>query len=81
MSEPIRTYGIVYKVQTLVDHGIRISLDLPESEVMQAAMFMECQRMNVVLDIEAMAKVSDVSQPDKADGKKSRHETKSLRGQ
>jgi hypothetical protein len=34
----------VYKVQTLVDGGLRITLDLPETDIPQAAMLMECKR-------------------------------------
>jgi hypothetical protein len=69
----------VYKVQTLVDKGVRITLDLPETAIMQAAMFMECQRLGVVLNIEATATVQN-STTDTPDGKKSRDDTKSLRG-
>jgi hypothetical protein len=80
MSEPIRCIGTVYKVQTLVDHGVRISIDLPETAIMQAAMFMECQRMAVVLDISALPMDANTSAGDTPDGKKSRPEIKSLRG-
>ena len=81
LSEAIKCYGVVYKVQTLADHGIRISLDLPESAIMQAAMFMECQRMAVVLDIEAMPKESNTASGDTPNGKKGRPERISLRGE
>jgi len=64
-------------VSTLVDHGIRISFDLPESEIMSAAMFMECQRMAVVLNIEAVP--IDQTESGGVDGKKSRPDNKSLR--
>jgi hypothetical protein len=80
MSEPIKCYGVVYKVQTLTDHGIRVSLDLPESAIMQMAMFAECQRMAVVLDIEATPQNQTVGE-DSHDSKKGRPEIKSLRGQ
>jgi hypothetical protein len=43
----------VYKVQTLVDGGVRVTLDLPEDAIMQAAELMECKRAGVVLKIEA----------------------------
>ena len=79
MSEPIKCYGVVYSVKTLTDHGIRIAIDLPESAIMQAAMFMECQRMQVVLDIEATAKEFNTNSGDTPDGKKGRDERKSLR--
>ena len=81
MSEnTIKHYAIVYKVQTLTDHGIRISLDLPESAIMQAAMYMECQRMQVVLDIEAKPRAQNTAEENTPDGKKSRQDRKSLRG-
>ena len=76
----IRHFATIFKVQTLTDHGIRISLDLPESAIMQAAMYMECQRMQVVLDIEAKPRVQNTTENDAADGKKSRQDRKSLRG-
>jgi hypothetical protein len=80
LSEPIKCIASVYKVQTLVDHGIRITLDLPESEIMQAAMFMECQRMAVILELQATPKITNISNAETPDGKKSRSDTKSLRG-
>jgi hypothetical protein len=43
----------VYKVQTLVDGGLRITLDLPETEIAAAAMLMECKRNEVVLAVTA----------------------------
>lgn len=79
MTEPIRCVASVYKVQTLADHGIRISLDLPETAIMQASMFMECQRMAVVLDIAATVVEYNTASGDSVDGKKGRPETKSLR--
>lgn len=80
MSEPIKCYGVVYKVQTLTDHGIRVSIDLPESAIMQMAMFAECQRMAVVLDIECTPQTTNTASGDTPDGKKGRPEIKSLRG-
>ena len=79
-SNIIQHYATVYKVTTLSDHGIRISLDLPESAIMQAAMYMECQRMQVVLDIEAKPRVQNTAEENTSDGKKSRQDRKSLRG-
>jgi hypothetical protein len=34
----------VYKVQALVDGGLRVTLDLPESAIPAAAALMECKR-------------------------------------
>ena len=47
----------VYKVQTLVDQGIRLTLDLPETDIPQAAMLMECKREGIPLMFTAV--VSD----------------------
>lgn len=41
--------AVVYKVQTLVDGGIRLTLDLPETAIPQAAMLMECKREEIPL--------------------------------
>jgi hypothetical protein len=43
----------VYKVQTLVDGGLRVTLDLPETAIAAAAMLMECQRQAVALRVSA----------------------------
>jgi len=43
----------VQKVQTLVDEGIRVTLDLSESKIPEAAMLMECKRHGIALDITA----------------------------
>lgn len=43
----------VYKVQTLTDNGIRVTLDLPEYAIPQMAMLAECQREGIVLKFEA----------------------------
>jgi len=50
--EPIRFVAVVQKVQTLADGGLRVTLDLPESAIMQAAELMVCKREAVVLEVE-----------------------------
>ena len=45
----IKFQATVYKVQTLVDGGIRLTLDLPEGAIPQAAMLMECKRKEIPL--------------------------------
>lgn len=50
--------AVVARVQTLADGGIRVTLDLPESAVMQAAQMMECKRFGAVLEVTATAKVN-----------------------
>lgn len=49
--ESIRFNATVYKVQTLVDGGLRVTLDLPETAVIQAAKLMECKRWEVPLTV------------------------------
>lgn len=46
----------VYKVQTLVDSGIRISFDLSENEIVAMAQLAECQRDGVVLAVTCVPK-------------------------
>lgn len=50
--DPIRFVAAVQKVQTLVDGGIRVTLDLPETAIEQAAGLMVCKREGVPLLIE-----------------------------
>lgn len=45
--------AIVAKVQTLVDGGIRITLDLSETEIESAAWLMNCKRVQKSLIIVA----------------------------
>ncbi len=80
MAEAIIFPATVYKVQNLVDQGLRVTLDFPETHIMQAAMLMECKRMGVVLEINALPMVQNTAGADTADGKKSRPDIKSLRG-
>ena len=47
--------GSVASVKTLVDGGIRVTLDLPEDAIKQAAMLMECKREMIPLKIEVKA--------------------------
>jgi hypothetical protein len=51
----IRFQAEVYKVQTLTDHGVRVTLDLPEDAIPQMAMLAECQREGIPLVFEASA--------------------------
>lgn len=51
MNEKIEFDATVYKVQTLADMGIRITLDLPETAIPQAAMLMETKRAGIPLKI------------------------------
>ena len=48
MAEPVTFKAQVACVQTLADGGIRITLDLPESAIEQAACLMAFKRWGVV---------------------------------
>lgn len=52
MSEALEFAAIVYKVQTLVDNGIRLTLDLPESAITEAAQLMELKRLGVAFEVQ-----------------------------
>ncbi len=56
--DPIRFVAAVQKVQTLVDGGIRVTLDLPETAIEQAADLMILKREGVPVFV--------LCQPDKA---------------
>jgi len=52
MSDTVKFWAVVQKVQTLADGGLRVTLDLPESAIMQAAELMVFKREAVVLQVE-----------------------------
>ncbi len=45
----------VASIKTLVDGGIRVTLDLPEDAIAQAAALMACRREAIPLKVEVMA--------------------------
>ena len=49
--EPITFDAIVYKVQTLVDNGLRVTLDLPEQAIEEAAVLMALKREGIVIRV------------------------------
>jgi len=51
VTEPIRFVAQVAKVQTLADGGIRITLDLSETAIMQAAELMVFKRESVPIQV------------------------------
>jgi hypothetical protein len=53
--ETIVFNAIVYKLQTLADGGIRLTLDLPETAIPQMAMLAETKREGIALVFEAKA--------------------------
>ena len=63
MSEPseIVFFATVYKVQTLVDNGIRLTLDLPEWAIPEMALLAECQRGGMVLSFTAREREPEAS--------------------
>jgi len=59
LSTDVRFWANVAKVQTLADGGIRVTLDLPETAIMQAAELMTYKRVGVVLDVICQPKIED----------------------
>ena len=53
MDAEIRFTAAVYKLQTLVDGGIRLTLDMPETSIPQMAMLAEAQRQGIPLEFVA----------------------------
>jgi len=51
MSEAITFDATVYKAQTLVDQGLRITLDLPETALIAFAQLIACKRAGQVLHV------------------------------
>ena len=49
MSDPIEFQASIAKVQTLADGGIRLTLDLPETAVLQAAQLMEVRVRSAIV--------------------------------
>jgi len=56
VTDPIKFTAAVAKVQSLADGGLRVTLDLPEDAIMQAAQLMECKRWGAVLEVTAEPK-------------------------
>ena len=54
--------AIVYKVQTLADFGLRITLDLPESAIIAAAQLMTVKREQGILHIVATADIQPATE-------------------
>lgn len=53
-EQVIRFRATVYKVQTLIDGGLRVTLDLPETAIRESAALMECKRGGAVLEMAAI---------------------------
>lgn len=51
--------AVVYKVATLVDNGIRVTFDLPETAIEQVKRLMEFKRDGTTLRVAAAASEND----------------------
>ena len=49
----------VASIKTLVDGGIRVTFDLPEDAITQAAALMACRRDGIPLKVEVMADIDE----------------------
>jgi hypothetical protein len=78
MSETIQFDATVQKVQTLVDYGLRVTLDLPETAIIAAAQLMALKREGAVLHVTVETDKQSVS-TGKEDGIQERRERKSIR--
>lgn len=52
-TNEIKFQAAVSRVATLADGGLRITMDLPETAILEAAQLMECKRSGIYLDITA----------------------------
>jgi hypothetical protein len=52
--------AIVYKVQTLIDGGVRVTLDLPEECIPQMAMLAETRKDGIPLVFTAKLEIGDL---------------------
>ena len=59
MNDAIRFKAQVQKVQTLADGGLRLTLDLAETEIQTATAMMECKQRGAVLEVAAVPVLSD----------------------
>jgi len=54
--ETIKFDAVVYKLQTLADGGIRLTLDMSETSIPQMAMLAETKREGIPLEFTAKVK-------------------------
>ena len=59
MSDPIKFWALVQKVQTLADGGLRFTFDAPETAIMPAAELMACKVDSHVVDVVVTIRQSD----------------------
>lgn len=77
VSPAIQFWAVVYKVQTLADHGIRLTLDMPEDAILTMAQLVECKRRGVVLSFTAGQLLNSKEQKNDAKGLATRPKRKS----
>lgn len=58
-EDVIRFVAEVYKVQTLVDGGIRVTLDLPETDIEQMGALAQARRAGALLEVAAVPIVQE----------------------
>jgi hypothetical protein len=51
VGEALTFVAEIYKVQTLVDRGLRVTLDLPEDAVVEVAKLMEYRRQGIGVQV------------------------------
>ena len=66
--ESIKGVAEVVKVQTLVDNGIRLTIDLPETAIYQAAALMELKREGVAINYLFTPRMESVDSNDTWEG-------------
>jgi len=52
--KPIRFQAQIQKVQTLVDGGLRLTLDLSEKDLKAVTDLMECKQRGAILEVAAL---------------------------
>lgn len=60
MAETITAVVTVEKVQTMVDGAIRLTLDMPQTAVLQMSQFAICKNEGVALEAVFVPKVNEV---------------------
>jgi hypothetical protein len=64
MTEIIHFPAQIYKIQTTVDGAIRLTLDMPETQIDSARLLMECKMRGGLLEVAAVP-IDQIVNPDK----------------
>ena len=59
MSDAIRFQAEIYKVQTLADGGLRLTLDLGEQDLKAAVDMMECKKRGALVEFAAVPLINN----------------------